>query len=664
MPPFAPMALAVNPIQFSMPCFASPWVTTSGLSWNPIGVAALRPAIVTPIAPAAPLSHRDLPATYFIRSPQSVAWRQLLIGHAGAPRVSFTPLPLIFGRQGQTGFVTATLHAASQHRPASKGRAALKQALSQPSSLHSNKGNYENKDRVAVDATRSDLPFPAVLNQNRASEPLDGRYEIIRDQESIAPERSSRSSEPLTTQPSSHHNSHQADQDPTDRSPLQSPLSEPAPTWAEPQAAGRSAVQQHKKPIRLGSMLSKRPGIDRSRLFDFQITQTLFVIQQQHSALSRSKMVPAQAASVETAAGIDVDGTEFPSSEIQTTLRATEPDRSSKPLSVDEPTEYELAGLANIRAAVQQHPESRLGLWFKQVLAAPPSQSRYLTKATQQILQLQTALAKTPSVVTTLQNELARLDGELRLVPLPHNLPNMGELSREILLSAQSAANPYSQQQTPSDQEAPQSPLARQIRQSHQDADYLDNATGQVRTLANAQEGIAYLHFLAHLARKSGMTLIAMINFVNQQIGFGDFLKHKNINGTIRSMDPTRWGKDSEVLLHPLMGRANVVINVLDLIESNRISIEEVRELLRIGTAADILNRLEVEIEAALIYRHDEDWWQEIWSGQDAAALKPWFDELLAQIRTSITDLKDVLRFVSDLETGTGANDNSVQLSA
>lgn len=338
--------------------------------------------------------------------------------------------------------------------------------------------------------------------------------------------------------------------------------------------------------------------------------------------------------------------------EAATSSRSTSSQRS-RSTDIDE---NELAGSAGVQALLHQNPDMKIGRWFRQLLVTAQSESSPLHAYARQAVELRERIAEAKSpdqVLKVLKTELARVDGELHVAPLPHNLPNMAELSREASLGAQ-LQSPYGQQNPHSQTDSEESEQTRQVRQELKAAGYIDEAQGHVRKFNNADDGKAFLQFLAQLAPKHNMRLIEMINFVNDKIEFGPPEEPKGINATIRSMDPGRWDdKYSEVLLHPLMGRANLAINILDLIERNEITMDEVIDMLRIGTNGDILERLEVELEAAQIYRDNGEWWESLWLGQDAESLKPGFDDLLAQIRTAVADLKDVLAFVASLETGT-----------
>lgn len=644
------MALTVNPINFHLPMLANPWIGSAFVSGAPIQPGLVRLNSVTPIrpvAPALPIRHRSVPLTRFLATTQFTTWRQIIGGRHATPH--FTQ-----GRQ------------TTQLRSRSGSKTPIKRLPSNPPHRPEIPAGHR---RPPLKVPLSDRPLPrvperqlatdrdAILTRENGGAIQPPSQKLRRPSESPAIEISEPISSPI------------GDKSPRPSLTKTISLHDEIPVGANTRfAPTNDPISEINETLTFDTIQSTPPAIDRSRLWDFQVAKVLFESKIKTPTITTPdspKIVPFPAT---PRSDVNISAS-VPNrlSNPEATRASDAPAETSTIQRIDSDTDSELAGLANILPALQELKETRLGPWTKQILTSPSrAKSATLSHFLQETIRSTIALKQKQSPYAALKAELARIDGELRVTPLPHILPNMGELNRETLLGVfnQAGANSQDAEQTENGPWDPE--LVKQVRQEISAAGYLDEQAGHIRKFNNAEDGKAFLHFLSHLARKKlshyGLSLINLINLINDKIGYGPFLKQKDINGTIRSMDPKRWGKDSEVLLHPLMGRANLVINVLDLIENNRITMPEVLDLLRIGTDGDILERLAVELEAAQIYRNDPQWWQEIWKGQDAEALKPWFDDLLAQIRGAITDLKDVLAFVSSLET-TPADDNAISES-
>jgi hypothetical protein len=93
-------------------------------------------------------------------------------------------------------------------------------------------------------------------------------------------------------------------------------------------------------------------------------------------------------------------------------------------------------------------------------------------------------------------------------------------------------------------------------------------------------------------------------------------------------------------LLHPLMGRANVLINVMELIEAGDISLDEAKEMMRCETPACIVNRLSVELNIVRSYLDRADWWEKLWSAEEVKTARSWVTRLVEQTQKAIDDFQ------------------------
>lgn len=212
------------------------------------------------------------------------------------------------------------------------------------------------------------------------------------------------------------------------------------------------------------------------------------------------------------------------------------------------------------------------------------------------------------------------------------------------------------QEHVPERSTAPQfdAELVVKLRRAVAEAGYVDPTTNEVKEFTSAEAGIEFIDFLAALVQNElsayGLDLMDALEIIDRTIGFGPWHEQKTVSGSLRSLAifRERWaGSKLDALMHPLSGRANLLIQVNEFLAHGEMDLNEASEMLRLNSEASILERLVAELHAIETYLYTEpNWMEALLAGLPEGKRQGWFNAFVTihqQTKTAVVTFMQYL---------------------